>query len=882
MSLRLKILLLTGFTLLALLSVIYLVSRQVLIRDFKKLEHREVMGKNQRMHEALQQIIESIDKLCRDWSAWDDTYDFAVNPTRKYLDDNMNVGTLTNLKLNYIFYVDPKGRLIYQQGFDPEQNRIVPVDSQLSAHVLQHPQLWTHTDLNGLVKGIVVLSRVPLILVSRPIISSNYQGPIHGALINARVLGPNDIARIARIAGVDLEIKGYDIGSLSGEYSAAVRRFTPADSFIIKELSPRQIAGYNLVRDIYGQPAAVFKISLARDIYQQGRTSLIYWLTMLSLTGLAFGALILLILEAMVLSPLSRLHHSVEKIGQCEDLKVRISTVGHDEIASLSRAINGMLENLDHSQQRIEDSESRYRAVVEQSLNGILLIDPQTKTVIEVNTAFVGLVGRSRSDLIGHSAYELDIMSRGATDQTVASIMNDGQSVYRVFQYRQGDGAARYAEASFNLMNYQGRDVVCGVFCDITEKKLAEDLLRRSRDELERKVQERTADLARINQELSDDIRARMVVEAQLKESLAAQQQLVEKLNLLGMAIEQLDESMVITDCEGNIQYVNPAFEAATGYCREEAVGRNHSLWRSGKHDDQFYREMWQSLREGEIWRGSAVNRKKDGTLYEEGATISPVRNDAGKIVNYVAVSRDITERKRLQSIAEAVNTMNNIGYVFSGIRHEIGNALNSLKMANSIIKGNLRAYSPDTLMKFIDIASSEIARMEYLLNSLKNFSMYESPKIEPVEMPEFIKKLMALAVEDFKNRGIAIREQVDPGVARVLADPRALQQVMLNLLSNSADALTGREAPQITITVSMQKDLIQITVEDNGGGMSPEQLANLFKPFHTSKPSGTGLGLVITRNILAKMSGTIEVESQLEKGTRVAVSLPGAGAIGA
>ncbi|MDI6739217.1 MAG: PAS domain S-box protein, partial [Candidatus Edwardsbacteria bacterium] len=348
-----------------------------------------------------------------------------------------------------------------------------------------------------------------------------------------------------------------------------------------------------------------------------------------------------------------------------------------------------------------------------------------------------------------------------------------------------------------------------------------------------------------------------------------------ESLMRQGLAIENMDESVVITGRDGTIQYVNPAFTAVSGYDRGEVIGRNPRFWKSGRHDAAFYRELWGQLLQGRTWQGSLINKKRDGSPYEEEVTISPVKNRDGETINYVAIKRDVTEKRRLQSIAEAANTMNNIGYVFSGIRHEIGNALNSMKMATSIVQKNLDGWSKESLKKFIDMAMSEVGRMEDLLRSLKNFSMYEAPKLQELDLPDFFKKLVMLAAGDFKSRGIPIRLAVEPDIGRAVADPRALHQVLLNLLSNAADALEGREAKRIDIKVSRDSGLVRIAIRDNGCGMSPEQLANLFKPFYTSKPEGTGLGLVITRNILVKMNSTIEVESQLERGTEVVVAIP-------
>ena len=237
----------------------------------------------------------------------------------------------------------------------------------------------------------------------------------------------------------------------------------------------------------------------------------------------------------------------------------------------------------------------------------------------------------------------------------------------------------------------------------------------------------------------------------------------------------------------------------------------------------------------------------------------------------------DVTDKNRLESIAEAVNTMDNIGYVFSGIRHEIGNPINSIKMALTVLKNNLDRYSKETVAEYLDRTLAEILRVEYLLKSLKNFSLFEKPDLQQVDMRTFLANLTTLVRDDFDRKGIKIILEDFLGDIWARVDPRMLQQVMLNLLINSADALDDETegTPIIAINVSIGGGLVWLRIEDNGCGISEERLSELFKPFYTSKPHGTGLGLVISRKMLAKMNGTIEIKSREKQGTAVTISIP-------
>ncbi len=235
----------------------------------------------------------------------------------------------------------------------------------------------------------------------------------------------------------------------------------------------------------------------------------------------------------------------------------------------------------------------------------------------------------------------------------------------------------------------------------------------------------------------------------------------------------------------------------------------------------------------------------------------------------------DVTEKVRLDSIAEAVNTMNNLGYIFSGIRHELGNPINSIKTTVTVLGNNINTYSKETVLEYINRALLDINRVEYLLNDLRTFSMYENPELKDVHMPSFMSNLLSMIDRDFNRNGIKIRTIFRPDAEVGYLDPRALHQVMLNILTNASDALRSKESAEIAISMFRIDGRIIIKVKDNGCGIPEEHMKHLFKPFSTTKTKGTGLGLVIVRKMLSKMDGTVEIESEEGRGTVVTLNLP-------
>ncbi len=269
------------------------------------------------------------------------------------------------------------------------------------------------------------------------------------------------------------------------------------------------------------------------------------------------------------------------------------------------------------------------------------------------------------------------------------------------------------------------------------------------------------------------------------------------------------------------------------------------------------------------------IHFNSNGTESEVEVHAFPLFDDSGNVKQVIQYCIDITEKKRLEAIAEAANLMDNLGYIFSGIRHEIGNPLNSVKMALSVLDKNLDHYPRQTIREFVGRSLGELSRVEYLLKAFKNFSMFESPRLESVNLGLFFDNFKSLIEADFAREGIHIFFDLPTEDVFVSTDPRAFHQVILNLMTNAADALNRTKSPRIEISVEKKSGFVQVKVRDNGCGMTPDEHKNLFRPFYTSKPQGTGLGLMIVKKMLSKMNSSIHIETKHMEGTAVVMTLP-------
>ncbi len=260
--------------------------------------------------------------------------------------------------------------------------------------------------------------------------------------------------------------------------------------------------------------------------------------------------------------------------------------------------------------------------------------------------------------------------------------------------------------------------------------------------------------------------------------------------------------------------------------------------------------------------------------IYDKHLIIQCLTLDENKNRRVVLLT-DITSRKQMEAIVEATNLTKNLGYIFSGIRHEIGNPVNSIKMALTVLEKNLDTYDKDTVAEFVSRSLEEVTRLEYLLKALKNYSLFETPFVDNVAIDEFMENFIPLIREDLEKKGIEIRTNIPKEDIIALTDVRALHHVMLNLLTNAADAVTDADKPSITIAAEKDANTVRIKVDDNGCGIDEDDLKKIFTPFFTSKPQGTGLGLAIVQKMLMSMNSTITIQSIRDFGTTAIITLP-------
>ena len=361
------------------------------------------------------------------------------------------------------------------------------------------------------------------------------------------------------------------------------------------------------------------------------------------------------------------------------------------------------------------------------------------------------------------------------------------------------------------------------------------------------------------------------------------------QLTLLSEVIEQTDETILITDLQGDMVFVNHAFELLTGYSKKEALGKNPRILKSEKQDHAFYAAFWDTLSKGNIWKGALMNRRKDGSFYDTENTVVPIRNRDGELVNYVGIQRNITEKLALQKQMEKMERLESLGALAGGIAHDFNNLLAVMMGHAEVVKMTTHPKRPQyNSLQRIEDAGKRAAELCKQMLAYAGKGQFENHLID---LSHFINENMGAlktAIADSDN----LKLKLDHQLPKIKGDRSQIQQTLISLLSNASEALEN-QAGTIMIQSKMfyadQEYLdthnrcdpvpegwfVVLEVSDTGCGMDEETQEKIFDPFFTTKFTGRGLGMSAVLGIVRGHSGALVLNSLHNAGSSFQILFP-------
>lgn len=357
MKLRSKVLLILGLGLVGLSTSFYAIASALLTNSYIALENQQVNKDVQRVLDILSTNLENISRQTRDYSRWDDAYQFMADGNKAYIDSNYANDHLANIRLSVAIYLDTSAKVIFSQGVDFNKQKEVPVSTALLTQLLPSSFLLNHPNLKSEHLGFIQLPEGPMMLTSQPIITSEGTGPIRGTLIMGRYLDQPFIQQLKKLTKLpNITIEQFDAKQLAPDFQAAQKAFMQGQTSFAQPLSKNSVAGYALLKDISGKPAFLLRVTEPRTMYEQGQTSLNYLIIAILFMGSVFSMAIILFLEKSILSRLSYLSAGVNRIGIKGIADQKIVLPGSDELSNLATTFNSVFDQLKQFQKQLQDN----------------------------------------------------------------------------------------------------------------------------------------------------------------------------------------------------------------------------------------------------------------------------------------------------------------------------------------------------------------------------------------------------------------------------------------------------------------------------------------------------------------------------------------------
>ncbi len=333
-----------------------------------------------------------------------------------------------------------------------------------------------------------------------------------------------------------------------------------------------------------------------------------------------------------------------------------------------------------------------------------------------------------------------------------------------------------------------------------------------------------------------------------------------------------------ITDMQGKMVYVNPAFIETSGYSREELIGNNPTVFGSGKHSKRFWSKMWATITSGKVWVGEVENRRKNGEPFYTQLLISPIVNSEGVVSGFFGIHRDLSEKRMMEKQLIHTQKMESIGTLAAGVAHEVGNPLASISALVQVVQ---RSSDDEFVKEKLELVKKQVTRISKIIRDLVDFSRPSNYELQLTDINQNITEAVEITKVGAKAKDILFNLDLDQKIPLLPLISDQVQQVFVNILLNAVDAIAEldfkRNGNEIRVKSHVEEDDVVITFSDTGNGIDEDNLSKVFEPFYTTKKEGkgTGLGLWVSYGIIKSFQGDINVQSVVNDGTTFIITLP-------
>jgi PAS domain S-box-containing protein len=870
MSVKKKVMLILVGVLVFYSTVQYAVERLIILPSFVALQQTEARKDIRRCINAIRNQTDSLGNQTADWSVWDDTHKFVQDENADYVESNLVESTFTAAKLNLLYICNLQGKVVWGEVYDLRNETYIAISEFPKESFGKDHVLLKHDSVESSIEGLYLTERGPMLISSRPILTSDGEGPIHGTLIMGRFLDKEFIQHFSKSLSVDFAVDIIGSVNTKAKHSHILEQISEEQPYVLEQDDSKFIRIYGIEPDVTGEPAILITVDVPATITAKGRAVTRFASFSILLAGAIIILVVYRIMQKTVLARLAGISESINEVIGKQDFSVRTAVTGSDELGRLGDNLNSMLKYIGKAEGALRASEEQYRGIFEATTDG-LRIGTMDGDVVDVNKAFAQMHGYSPEDFATLSPRQwIHPDSQHLFEQFVEAV-TAGKAFQCEGKDIRKDGSVFDVEMRGIPWKYQDKLHTLTIVRDITERKQLHEILDRKQRNLEA-----IFDAAPLGMMLVDD------------------QGLVKRVNNVVAKLVHRDFSEILNK--------QPGEGLACIHASDHPDGCGHGLSCSScPVGDTFERALnsWQAVRGVEVHASLLV----DGEEFKPWLEISaePAFIDGSKHV--VLAIQDITKRKgaerelerinhelevaieRANRLAQEANIANSGKSQFlANMSHEIRTPMNAIiGFSQMLAEGDLAKEQQE----YADIICESGRNLLELINDILDLSRIEAGKLD-VEVAECsLKRLLARTEAVMRHAALekglkfGIREEGDLP-ANIRTDSDRLQQCLVNLAAN---AIKFTEEGHVCVKVSLEgrndEPYIRFDVEDTGIGIPQEKLEKIFESFTqvdgsaTRKYGGTGLGLAITRQLTELLGGQLTVSSREGKGSTFALIIP-------